>query len=60
MTDNIYANLKQLGGECRIPVEGQRGTLRLAGDLEPLLPLFAIGQTCYVGSHAALGQDRYR
>jgi len=44
----------------RIPVEGQRGTLRLAGDLEPLLPLLAIGQTCHAGSHAALGQGRYR
>lgn len=44
----------------RIPVEGQRGTLRLAGDLDPLLPLLAIGQTCHAGSHAALGQGRYR
>lgn len=44
----------------RIPMQGDRPVLRLAGDLGPFLPWLALGTLTYVGSHAALGMGRYR
>lgn len=44
----------------RIPMQGQRPVLRLAGDLAPFLPWLALGTLTHVGSHAALGMGRYR
>jgi hypothetical protein len=44
----------------RIPMQGDRPVLRLAGDLAPFLPWLALGSTTHVGSHAALGMGRYR
>ncbi len=38
---------------------GQQIVLLIEGDLSPLLPLLAIGETTRAGSHAALGQGRY-
>lgn len=43
-----------------IPMQGERPTLVLEGDLEPFLPWLAIGAAVHVGSHAALGMGRYR
>ena len=43
-----------------IPMQGHRPTLRLEGDLAPLMPLLAIGAEVHAGSHAALGMGRYR
>lgn len=44
----------------RIPMQGDRPVLRLAGDLGPFLPWLALGTLTHVGSHAALGMGRYR
>jgi hypothetical protein len=43
----------------RIPMAGVTSALELEGELGPLLPLLAIGETCHVGSHATLGLGRY-
>lgn len=42
-----------------IPVTGLLGPLTIAGDLTPFLPLLALGATCHVGSHLAIGLGRY-
>lgn len=44
----------------RIPMQGDRPVLRLAGALAPFLPWLALGTLTHVGSHAALGLGRYR
>lgn len=44
----------------RIPMQGDRPVLRLAGDLAPFRPWLALGAVTHVGSHAALGMGRYR
>lgn len=46
-------------GRRDIPVAGLTGDLILAGNLTPLLPLLAIGQTTHAGSHTAIGQGAY-
>ncbi|SDH79750.1 CRISPR system precrRNA processing endoribonuclease RAMP protein Cas6 [Roseospirillum parvum] len=43
-----------------VPVEGRVGSLLLGPPPAPLLPLLVLGQWTHVGSHAALGQGRYR
>jgi len=42
-----------------IPVTGWYGSLTLQGQLEPLLPLLVLGQTCHAGSHSAHGLGCY-
>lgn len=42
-----------------IPLAGWTGRVLLAGDLEPVLPLLALGATCHAGSHATLGLGAY-
>ncbi len=42
-----------------IPMVGRRLVVCIEGDLVPLLPLLAIGETCHAGSHASLGLGRY-
>jgi hypothetical protein len=42
-------------GNESIPMEGLTGTLRLSGDLGPILPALAICEQFGVGSHASLG-----
>ena len=42
-----------------IPMAGRRLVALIEGDLAPLLPLLAIGETCHAGSHASLGLGRY-
>lgn len=36
------------------------GPVGFSGDLTRVLPLLVLGQTCHVGSHAALGMGRYK
>lgn len=43
-----------------IPMAGRRAVVLVEGDLAPLMPLLAIGETCHAGSHASLGLGRYR
>lgn len=50
---------KRAGGRDR-PMSGQIGHLVLRGDLRPFAALLALGATCHVGSHATLGQGRFR
>jgi hypothetical protein len=38
---------------------GRRLVVLIEGDLAPLMPLLAIGETCHAGSHASLGLGRY-
>lgn len=42
-----------------IPMGGRRLVVLIEGDLAPLMPLLAIGETCHAGSHASLGLGRY-
>lgn len=42
-----------------IPLGGWHGRMILSGDLDPVLPLLALGATCHAGSHAALGLGAY-
>lgn len=42
-----------------IPLGGWTGRMILGGDLEPVLPLLALGATCHAGSHATLGMGAY-
>jgi hypothetical protein len=43
----------------RIRMTGSMGAIDLSGDLEPILPLLALGETCHTGSHAAFGFGRF-
>lgn len=42
-----------------IPMAGRRLVALIEGDLAPLMPLLAIGESCHAGSHASLGLGRY-
>lgn len=42
-----------------LPMRGLIGAMEISGDLEPLMPLLALGATCHMGSQAALGLGRY-
>lgn len=46
-------------GNVAIPMAGHLGTLRFAGALDRLAPYLALGETCNIGSHAALGLGWY-
>lgn len=42
-----------------IPMGGRRLVVLIEGELAPLMPLLAIGETTHAGSHAGLGLGRY-
>ncbi|WP_256371433.1 CRISPR system precrRNA processing endoribonuclease RAMP protein Cas6 [Stappia sp. ES.058] len=42
-------------GDTPIPMKGYLGTLRLTGDLRPLLPYLSIAAETNTGSHASMG-----
>ncbi len=44
----------------RIEMRGLAGRLVIEGNLAPLLPLLALGETCHAGLHCALGLGQYR
>lgn len=43
----------------RMPLGGWVGRVIIGGDLAPIMPLLALGATCHVGSHTALGLGAY-
>jgi len=43
-----------------IPVSAAMGTIALSGSLDAFLPLLRMGETCFAGSHCALGLGRYQ
>ncbi|MEQ8585025.1 MAG: hypothetical protein RLO01_13465 [Thalassobaculaceae bacterium] len=53
----VWRRKARRGGDHALP--GLLLSLRISGDLTPVLPLLVIGQTCHAGSHAALGMGRY-
>ena len=59
LREHRWARRSARQGGDGIPVNGWTGRLIVSGDLEAVLPLLALGTTCYAGSHATLGMGAY-